>query len=136
MRKALVLLLALSLIGLPAMAQSQTTYMSSKDYTEGRLDGEADATGNQIWLLGGCLLGVVGVLLAYVIEPEVPSGRLIGKSPAYIQGYTEGYKSATKRKNAMYALYGMLAWLVFLIVYYVAVIAAVSSATYLAPSGY
>lgn len=112
MRKYISLFLIFAFLAAPAMAQ-----MSSRQYLAGKMDGERDATGNQAWILGGCLLGVIGVILAYVIEPEVPAARLMGKSPSYIQGYTEGYKSATKRKNVMYALYGMAAWLGFVVIY-------------------
>ncbi len=112
MRKYIALFLVFAFIAAPVMAQ-----MNSRQYLAGKMDGERDATGNQAWIIGGCLLGVVGVLLAYVIEPEVPAARLMGKSPSYIQGYTEGYRSATKRKNAMYAIYGMAAWIGFVIIY-------------------
>jgi len=112
MKKYIALFLIFSFIALPVVAQ-----VGSRQYLAGKLDGERDATGNQIWILGGCLLGLVGVILAYVIEPEVPAARILGKPPAYVKGYIEGYKSATKRKNAMYAIYGMIVWAGIVVVY-------------------
>ncbi len=121
-KRALVVILALSLIALPAMAYQA----GGSEYVKGRIAGERDAQGNSMWILAGCLLGVIGVLLAYLIEPEVPSAALVGKSPEYVQGYIDGYKAKARQKNAIYALYGLgIAVVVYVII--VAVAGASSS---------
>jgi len=53
----------------------------------------------------------------------------MGQSPEYIMGYTEGYKSKAKNKNAMYAVFGCLTSVVVYVVFYIVVIAATVSST-------
>jgi hypothetical protein len=86
------------------------------DYLQGRTDGERDAKGNPLWVLAGlagtgcCLLiGCAGIGAAYLLPPSPPAHVLIGKSPEYVLGYTEGYQSKAKVENTMYAAIGCAA---------------------------
>ena len=98
----IVLVLVFAMVAAPLLAQQATN-----DYLQGKQDGERDAQGNGNWFFAGCL-GLVGVLIAYVVEPSVPTEQLMGKSPEYVRGYEEGYKRKTKSKNATKAVYGCL----------------------------
>jgi hypothetical protein len=77
---------------MPALAQN--------DCAQGRMDGEAAAKGNAVWILAGFGCGLLGVGAAYLIPPEPPAGDLVGKSPEYVSCYTDAYKSKGRMKNA------------------------------------
>jgi hypothetical protein len=83
---------------------------TADDYLQGRIDGERDAKGDPIWLLGGFACGILGIGGAYVMKPDVPSVALIGKSSEYILGYTAGYQEKARNQNVLYATAGCVAW--------------------------
>jgi hypothetical protein len=101
-KKMLCVTLALLFIALPLMAQQP----SDGGYAQGRVDGQRDGHGNAVWGLAGCLLDWIGILVAYLVAPSVPGTALMGKSPEYIQGYTEAYQSKSKLQNAEWAAGG------------------------------
>jgi hypothetical protein len=80
----------------------------ASDYLQGKKDGESDAKGEFYWFFSGCFLGAFGVVIPLIVEPSIPTWKLIGKSQEYIMGYTDGYKSTVKKKNAMYATIGCI----------------------------
>ena len=115
LKKSVVLGMAVLTLVVPIMAQeTEIDYM--QDYNQGKLDGQRDAGGgNPLWFLAGlsgtgcCLLiGVAGIGLAYLWPQNPPQERLIGKSPAYVLGYTEGYRNARRKENVKYATYGCI----------------------------
>jgi TolB-like protein len=71
-----------------------------------------------IWFTSGCLLGVLGVGLAYLVEPTPPSSLLIGKDADYVAIYTKNYKRAGKRIQTKQATYGCLSWLIISAIIY------------------
>ena len=103
LRIGLASLLILCLAAAPAFAQ-QT------DYDLGKLQGEVDAKGQAIWILSGLLLGPIGLILPWVINPRVPGANLIGKSAEYVAGYMDGYRHEAKPKNFLYSLVGFAIW--------------------------
>jgi hypothetical protein len=94
----------------PAVASGRI--LNSTDYISGKLAGERDATGRGIWFFAGlpgvcCYgIGLGGVLCSILIPPSPSEVVLIGKSGEYIMGYTEGYQSKGRWKNAKYASMG------------------------------
>ena len=54
----------------------------------------------------GCLLGVTGMLIAYVVTPTVPPERLLGKSPEYVAHYTSTYQRIVKSNQTRNATTG------------------------------
>ena len=70
-------------------------------------DARADVNGGT-WFTIGCLLGCTGWLIAYMIEPNPPATRLLGKSPEYIAVYSDAYKKEAKKIQAQKALQGCL----------------------------
>ena len=78
-------------------------------------DAETD-TSQLLWIggtfvlaaVGGCLLGSVGLLGAYIYDPPVPSHRLLGKSPEYVMFYTQAYKEKVENVQLRSSLLGCL----------------------------
>ena len=119
----IVVVLVFAMVAAPLLAQQATN-----DYLQGKQDGERDAQGNGNWFFAGCLGGLVGVLIAYVVEPSVPTEQLMGKSIEYVRGYEEGYKNKTKSKNATKALNGCLTSGAVEVVFYTVLLVSVSTA--------
>jgi hypothetical protein len=103
LRIGLVSLLVLCLAAAPAFAQQN-------EYELGKIQGEIDAKGQAIWILSGLLLGPIGLILPWVINPSVPAANLIGKSAEYVAGYMDGYRHEAKPKNFLYSLVGFAVW--------------------------
>ena len=80
---------------------------------EGRACGAGITTGMIYGFLGGWSIGFTGSLYGIYKSGTVPSKRLIGKSPEYIEIYTETYKKQIGLKRATTASTGcaMLHWL-------------------------
>jgi hypothetical protein len=91
---------------------------------EATQDAQADNNG-VLWFFAGCLLGVIGVVIAAVADPTPPPARMMGKSPEYLAVYTNTYKSVGHSAQLHSALWGMGTALVVLIVIYVIIIVAV-----------
>lgn len=129
-RKILCVILVLCLSVAPVVAQesSDDSEDMSEDYNQGWLDGQADAEGNGVWVLSGLLLGPIGIILPWVINPKVPGARLIGKSVGYVQGYTAGYRQKAKPKNFYYSLIGFGVWAVVVVVGGILVVRSAESA--------
>ena len=121
-RKVTSSMLIILLITVPLSAQNKTS-----EYLKGKLDGEIMAKGEPIWFLSGCLLGGLGVILPYVIEPSVPMEHLMGKSDMYTAGFMEGYRQKAKKENFKYAVYGCVTTGVVYIVVYAVLIASIAS---------
>ncbi len=121
--KALCLVLALLLVAVPVMAE-QAEKKILDDYTQGKADGERDAKGNTLWFFAGCCLGGTGIILAFLVKPDPPGSALLGKSPEYCMGYTEGYQAKASKQNVVYAVAGCITFWTLYLLFYVAVIIA------------
>jgi hypothetical protein len=133
--------LCLVMFAAPMAATAQMG--KSSDFMQGKVDGEKDAKGEGWWYWVGCAGGllsssVVGLGLAFlplIIKPTVPSDKLMGKTPEYVQGYTEGWQAKAQKINLKYALFGCgtggLLTIVGIVIYVVAVMSvATSTSTY------
>ncbi len=127
--KTIAVLTAFIFFSMPLLAQQievQGTQQEQKtstagDYMQGKIDGERDGRGNFAWFFGGLCLGLLGVVLAFVIAPQPSTENLVGRSPEYIMGYTEGYKSRAKQQQGYYALGGMAMAVVVSIIVWAAI---------------
>ena len=79
-------------------------------------DAKVD-TNKTLWFIAGFLGGIIGVILAYAIPPNVPQLRLVGKSPEYVAAYTDAYRSAGIKEQASAAWLGCGTCAVLYIVY-------------------
>lgn len=91
-------IMSLMVLAMPILAQQG-------DMEVGRMAGSQAArvnTNGSVWLaigcLGGisCLGGIIGIAIAYVVEPSPPATTLLGKSPEYVAAYTDAYKMTAK----------------------------------------
>ena len=95
---------------LSAASGSANVGYNSVDICEmARNEAMFDASNNGcLWGSAGLFLGPIGILLGFFIAPPVPPGRLIGKTPAYIESYSNCFKDEAKGKQALYAVKGCL----------------------------
>ena len=73
---------------------------------------ERDATAyvnNSLWFFGGCLGGVLVIILANIYESTPPATALLGKSPEYVSFYTDAYKAKTRSIQTSQAVKGCVA---------------------------
>jgi hypothetical protein len=103
--KVIAVLLSLCLVAVPVLAEEGEASLT--EYDRGYADGEIDGGGHGVWILSGLFLGPIGLILPWIFTPEVPAGALVGKSPQYVEGYQDGYRSSTKKGNFMYSLIGL-----------------------------
>jgi hypothetical protein len=123
-----LLALAILMTAAPLLAQQGANV---NDYMRGKAEGEAAAQGKAIWFLAGCGLNLTGVILAYLVKPSPPGEALLGKSPEYIMGYTEGFGDKSRDKNAIYAVEGCCTfWAAYVVVYAALYIWALSLSSY------
>ena len=84
-----------------------------------------------LWFLGGCFGGVIGVIIAYGVEPSPPATRLLGKSPEYVAFYTQAYAEKAKKLQTNSALGGCCVVTLYVATYGVVMLAAHSSTDHL-----
>lgn len=113
--KRLLIISAILLVFTPALIYAQEIE-TTQVCAQAEADAERDVN-STLWLGGGCLLGLIGLGAAYLIEPSPPAMRLVGKSPEYVAAYSDCYKAKGKSiqtKNATigcvvgYAVTGVL----------------------------
>ena len=100
-------------MGLAAQTQPIKNYNDT--YSQGEIDGKKLAKGSPLWLLPGLGCCVFGVGAAAISVPNPRSEYLEGKSKDYIRGFTDGYKSSTRRKNLIYASIGAIITTVYIL---------------------
>jgi hypothetical protein len=99
--------IALGFIANPVVLNAAESEELANACKQGEFDAQRDVNGN-LWLGVGFLFGILGVAAAYLIEPTPPASRLLGKSPEYIQAYTDCYKSAAKSVQTNKAITGCI----------------------------
>jgi len=65
-------------------------------------------TNKVLWAGVGFLLGLIGVLIAYVVTPSPPQTHLIGKDVEYVAAFTDAYQSRGRSIQGNYAVMGCL----------------------------
>ena len=108
--------------GAPAYAPPPVD--TSRAVMEATADAQADTNG-VLWFFAGCLLGLIGVVIAAVADPTPPPARLMGKSPEYLAVYTQTYKSEGHSAQLHSALWGLGTAVVVVVVIYVILIVAI-----------
>lgn len=97
-----------------------------------RQQAESDVN-KTMWMGAGCLLGLTGVILAYIIEPSPPTAALVGKPPEYTATYIRAYKEKAREIQAKYALYGCLIGSAVTGCLYASALSSAETQTYLHP---
>ena len=98
-----ILLLISLVIPINTIAQQAQQAEIASVQQQAFLDAKNDAkkASISIWVLAGCLLHVWAIGGAYIIEPSIPTARLIGKPPEYVSFYADTYKAEVKQKRVM-----------------------------------
>lgn len=81
------------------------------EFTAGRMAGEQAAraaVNGSMWLAIGCLGNVLGLIVSYVYQPNLPATQLLGKSPEYVAAYTDAYKISAKKSQVSKAWIGCI----------------------------
>jgi hypothetical protein len=112
--------------GAPAYAPPPVD--TNRAVMEATQDAEADTNG-VLWFFAGCLLGLIGVVIAAVADPTPPPARMMGKSPEYLAVYTNTYKSVGHSAQLHSALWGLGTAVVVVVIIYVILIVAVVKST-------
>lgn len=68
-------------------------------------DAESDVNKTS-WFMIGFFLNIVGVVIAKENTPAVPAGRLVGKSPEYVETYTLSYQAKLTQLRVQSTLQG------------------------------
>jgi hypothetical protein len=97
--------IALGFIANPVVLNAAESEEVANACKQGEFDAQRDVNGT-LWLAIGFFGGIFGVAAAYLIEPTPPASRLLGKSPEYIQAYTDCYTSAAKSIQTKKAITG------------------------------
>lgn len=120
-RLCLFLMFVVLLQGCSYKTPLNVQIMPESNYARGWLDGERDARGSRLWVGAGFGCAGFAPIGAYLLPPRVPvltqigqrTSSLIGKSPEYVAGYIEGYRSRSRAQNVKYSLAGWAAWALF-----------------------
>ncbi len=78
-------------------------------YQQALLDARNDAetlTKDLNWFFGGFCCGIFGPLYAVLDTPNVPSNRLLGKSPEYVEMFTNEFQAKAKIKRIRLSMIG------------------------------
>ena len=116
-------IVSLLIFAMPLLAQRG-------DMMAGRVAGEQAARASvngTAWLAIGCFAGLVGIIIAAVVESSPPSTMLLGKSPEYVAGFTDAYKATAKSVRMNKAITGCIAGAVVNALLYVLLVAAAST---------
>ncbi len=97
------------LIILSTAAHGVESTTEEQIYAQAIADAQRDAqlAVNQLtWQLTGCVGNFVGMGAALVYEPPLPAKRLLGKSPEYIEYYTNEFRRETQGLQVYHAATG------------------------------
>ena len=104
-RSLVALALTVAVLVYPATVlaiEGEAEGTASEGAVAGQTDGRTNTSGI-LWFGAGCLFHVFGIGAAYLITPNPPAMRLLGKSSDYVAAYTDAYGSSAKSvqtKNA------------------------------------
>jgi hypothetical protein len=109
---AVIMAAVMLLAGFAPVLHANLTKVQTENYMPDVCDkAQADAnmeTNWALWLSAGCLISLVGLLLAHFITPSPPEERLVGKKSAYVSVYMECYQARAKEITTNGALAGCI----------------------------
>jgi hypothetical protein len=108
LRSLVALALAVAVLVYPAtVLASETEGTAAEGAIAGQVDGRAN-TSSILWFGAGCLFELLGVAAAYLMTPNPPAMRLLGKSPEYVAAYTDAYGTSAKNVQTNNAWLGCI----------------------------
>ena len=81
------------------------------DFARAAADAKRDAefaTSSGTWFAFGFFCGGIGVISAVLSSPGADPGRLVGKSPGYVETYVRLYRSIAKERRVKSSVVGCL----------------------------
>ncbi len=100
----MAIFLALLMLIIPCLMNAQT---STEIIQQARMDAQRDINGC-LWMGLGFFLVYLAVGAAYILVPNPPPSRLMGKSPEYVQVYILAYRRQARSKQVTNSLAGCL----------------------------
>lgn len=76
---------------------------------QARIDAEQDAeldVSKILWIVVGFFINLVGILIAYIYQPNPPATKLLDKSQEYAMFYTEAYRDKSRSIQLTYSAIG------------------------------
>ena len=83
----------------------------NNDQQQARIDAEQDAeldVSKILWIVVGFFISLIGILIAYIYQPNPPATKLIDKSQEYAMFYTEAYKEKARSIQLSYSVVGFI----------------------------
>ena len=119
MKSQLVLLsLVVLFVSLSSVVFAKEPVLREADI-DARHDAELDVSSGS-WFAFGFFCGGIGVLSAYLLsEPSPDPGRLVGKSPVYVESYMWIYGPVAKKRRLKSSVLGCLTMSAFSTFYWV-----------------
>ena len=126
----LAFLMAVLTFSMPFVTFAQQNSLQAEAIAAAERDAQNDIN-KGLWFLGGCFGGVIGVIIAYGIEPSPPATRLLGKSPEYVDFYTQAYVEKANKLQTNSALGGCCVTTLYMAIFYGYIMEGASSTDYL-----
>jgi hypothetical protein len=109
MKKVVVIVLVglMLVVTSPFMLLAATAAAPAEACAQAKIDVSVDfATPSLLWMGAGCLFGIFAIIAGFIVTPDVPSNRILGKSSKYVAEYSDCYKEEGKGKQWLCALSG------------------------------
>ena len=121
--------LALFMLVVPIAAQTTSVSTDANSaMTDARQDAQIESN-DFLWFIAGCLGGPIGLIVSYVVDPNPPAMRLLGKSPEYVAVYSDTYRRAAKDGRTKMAWVGCGALAAIYIIYATILFSALSQSS-------
>jgi hypothetical protein len=121
MKKTLASLLAglMIVVSVPFLLLADTDAAGKDPCVQAREDVVQDLSGAKfLWMGAGCLASIFAVGAGFMVAPDVPEKRTMGKSSKYVEEYTYCYKDASKPEQWLWASLGCAVnFFAFVIIY-------------------
>lgn len=91
----LIVLLIVSSAAADGVESTTEEQVRSQAVADAQRDAEL-AVNKLTWQLTGCVGNIFGIAVALLYEPRMPSDRLVGKSPEYVEYYANEFRRETK----------------------------------------
>lgn len=102
------------------------------EQNQARIDAETDAeldVSKILWIVVGFFISLIGILIAYIYQPNPPATKLIDKSQEYTMFYTEAYKDKSRSIQLTYSAIGFAIGAGIGIIFFLASMAMIGSIT-------
>lgn len=104
----------------------------NNDQNQARMDAEQDAeldVSKILWIVVGFFISLIGILIAYIYQPNPPATKLMDKSQEYAMFYTEAYKDKSRSIQLTYSAVGFAISAGISIIFILAGVAMIGSIT-------